>query len=103
MQIVTELKSRGIQDIFIACVDGFKGLPEAIEAVFQQTQVHLRIVHLVRNALSFVSHKGRKAVAEELKSVYQAPTVEEAERQLAQFEQMWSANYPVISRSWWAS
>jgi len=87
MQIVTELKSRGIQDIFIACVDGLNGLPEAIEAVYPQTQVQLCIVHLVRHALSFVSHKDRKAVADDLKSVYQAPSVEEAERQLAEFEQ----------------
>ena len=100
MQIVTELKSRGIQDIFIACVDGLKGLPEAIEAVYPQTQVQLCIVHLVRNSLAFVSHKDRKAVADDLKAVYQAPTVEEAERQLTQFEETWVAAYPVIARSW---
>jgi putative transposase len=100
MQIVTELKNRGVSDIFIACVDGLKGLPEAIEAVYPQTQVQLCIVHLVRNSLAFVSHKDRKAVAEELKSVYQAATVEEAERQLAQFEETWAASYPVIARSW---
>jgi putative transposase len=100
MQIVTELKSRGISDIFIACVDGLKGLPEAIEAVYPQTQVQLCIVHLVRNSLSFVSHKDRKAVADDLKSVYQAPSVEEAERQLAQFEETWAGAYPVIARSW---
>jgi putative transposase len=100
MQIVTELKGRGVQDIFIACVDGLKGLPEAIEAVYPQTQVQLCIVHLVRHALSFVSHKDRKAVADDLKSVYQAPSVEEAERQLAEFEQTWAESYPVIARSW---
>ncbi|MCA1613443.1 MAG: IS256 family transposase [Acidobacteria bacterium] len=100
MQIVTELKNRGIQDIFIACVDGLKGLPEAIEAVYPQTQVQLCIVHLVRHSLSFVSHKDRKAVADDLKSVYQAPSVEEAERQLTQFEETWAASYPVIARSW---
>jgi putative transposase len=100
MQIVTELKNRGISDIFIACVDGLKGLPEAIEAVYPQAQVQLCIVHLLRNSLAFVSHKDRKAVAEDLKSVYQAATVEEAERQLAQFEETWAAAYPVIARSW---
>ena len=100
MQIVTELKSRGIQNIFIACVDGLKGLPEAIEAVFPQTQVQMCIVHLVRNSLAFVSHKDRKAVADDLKSVYQAPSVEEAERQLTQFEETWAGSYPVIARSW---
>jgi putative transposase len=100
MQIVTELKTRGISDIFIACVDGLKGLPEAIEAVFPATQVQLCIVHLVRNSLAFVSHKDRKAVADDLKSVYQAVSVEEAERQLAQFEETWAVAYPVIARSW---
>jgi putative transposase len=100
MQIVTELKTRGISDIFIACVDGLKGLPEAIEAVFPATQVQLCIVHLVRNSLAFVSHKDRKAVADDLKSVYQAVSVEEAERQLAQFEETWVGAYPVIARSW---
>jgi len=103
MQIVTELKNRGISDIFIACVDGLKGLPEAIEAIFRQTQVQLCIVHLVRHALSFVSHKDRKAVADDLKTVYQAATLEEAERQLAQFEETWAAAYPVIARSWRAN
>ena len=103
MQIVTEIKSRGIQDMFIACVDGLKGLPEAIEAVYPQTQVQLCIVHLVRHALSFVSHKDRKGVADDLKAVYQAPSVEEAERQLAEFEETWAQSYPVIARSWRAN
>ena len=100
MQIVTELKNRGVQDIFIACVDGLKGFPEAIEAIFPQTQVQLCMVHLVRHSLSYVSHKDRKAVADGLKQVYQAPTLEEAERQLTQFEEAWEQNYPVIARSW---
>lgn len=100
MQIVTELKNRGVQDIFIACVDGLKGFPAAIEAVYPQTQVQLCMVHLVRHSLSYVSHKDRKAVAEGLKEVYQAASVEEAERQLTQFEEAWDAAYPVISRSW---
>jgi putative transposase len=100
MQIVTELKNRGIQDIFIACVDGLKGLPEAIEAVYPQTQVQLCVVHMVRHSLSFVSHKDRKAVATDLKAIYQAATLAEAERQLAQFEEAWAESYPVIARSW---
>jgi putative transposase len=78
MQVVTELKTRGVQDIFIACVDGLKGFPEAIEAVFPQTQVQLCMAHLVRHSLSYVSHKDRKAVANDLKGIYQAPTVGEA-------------------------
>ncbi len=86
MQIVTELKNRGVSDIFIACVDGLKGFPEAIEAVYPQTQVQLCMVHMVRRALSYVSHRDRKAAATGLKTVYHAATLEEAERQLAQFE-----------------
>lgn len=100
MQVVTELKTRGVSDIFIACVDGLKGFPEAIEAVFPQTQVQLCMVHLVRHSLSYVSYKDRKAVADDLKLIYQAVTAEEAERQLAQFEGTWDASYPIISRSW---
>ena len=100
MQVVTELKSRGVSDIFIACVDGLKGFPEAIEAVYPQTQVQLCMVHMVRHSLSYVSHKDRKQVATDLKAIYQAATLEEAERQLAQFEETWAASYPVIARSW---
>src|ERR1044072_3065743 len=100
MQIVTELKNRGVQDIFIACVDGLKGFPEAIEAVYPQTQVQLCMVHMVRHSLSYVSHKDRKAVAEGLKEVYQAASAEEAWRQLARFEEAWDASYPVIAKSW---
>lgn len=88
MQVVTELKSRGVQDIFVACVDGLKGFPEAIEAVYAQTQVQLCMVHMVRHSLSYVSHKDRKAVATDLKGVvYQAVTLEEAQRRLTQFEE----------------
>jgi putative transposase len=103
MQVITELKNRGvsdISDIFIACVDGLKGNASAIEAVFPQTQVQLCMVHLVRHSLSYVSHKDRKAVADDLKTIYQAATLEEAERQLAQFEETWAQAYPVIPQMW---
>jgi putative transposase len=100
MQVVTELKNRGVSDIFIACVDGLKGFPEAIEAIYPRTQVQLCMVHTVRHSLSYVSHKDRKAVAEGLKEVYQAASVEEAERQLARFEEAWAVSYPVIAKSW---
>jgi putative transposase len=103
LQVVTELKNRGLQDIFIACVDGLKGLPEAIEAVFPATQVQLCLVHLMRHSLSYVSHKDRKEVALALKEIYQAPTAEAAERQLAEFEAQWGARYPLIARSWRAN
>jgi len=103
MQVTTELKNRGVADIFIACVDGLKGFPEAIEAVFPQTQVQLCMVHLVRHSLSYVSHRDRKEVATDLKAIYQAATLEEAEHQLAEFEQRWAMTYPVIARSWQAN
>src|SRR3990170_3495359 len=103
MQVITELKHRGISDIFIACVDGLKGFPEAIEALYPQTQVQLCMVHLVRHSLSYVSHKDRKAVADELKLVYQAATLEEAEQQLDAFEETWATTYPVIAKSWRAN
>lgn len=100
MQIVTVLKNRGVHDIFIACVDGLKGFPEAIEAIYPNTQVQLCMVHLVRHSLSYVSHRDRKEVATDLKSIYQAMTLEEAEHQLTEFEERWKASYPVIAKSW---
>ncbi len=103
LQIVTELKNRGVQDIFIACVDGLKGFPEAIEAVFPATQVQLCLVHLVRHSLNYVSHKDRKEVATALKEIYQAATIDAAERQLAEFEAQWGMRYPLIVRSWRAN
>ena len=100
LQVVTELKNRGVQDIFIACVDGLKGFPEAIETVFPKTDVQLCIVHLVRYSLNYVSWKLRKEVAADLKAIYSAATVEEAEQQLAAFEEKWGAAYPPIVQSW---
>jgi putative transposase len=100
LSVVTELKNRGVQDVYIACVDGLKGFPEAIETIYPQTQVQLCLVHMVRHSLSYVSHKDRKQVAADLKAIYQAATLEEAEQQLAEFEQQWGKTYPVIVRSW---
>jgi putative transposase len=100
LQVVTELKNRGVQDIFIACVDGLKGFPEAIESVFPKTTVQLCIVHLVRYCMNFVSWKDRKAVAADLRRIYQAATVEEAERRLAEFEAVWNDRYPPIAQGW---
>ena len=100
MQIITELKNRGVQDIFIACVDGLKGFPEAIEAIYPQTQIQLCIVHLVRHSLFYVSHKDRKEVATDLRSIYQAPTLDEADYQLSKFAEKWTTAYPMVVRSW---
>lgn len=100
LQVVTELKNRGVQDIFIACVDGLKGFPEAIEAVFPKTTVQLCIVHMVRYSLNYVSWKQRKEVAADLRALYTAATVGEAERQLGAFEKKWGETHPSIGRSW---
>ena len=100
LQVVTELKNRGVQDIFIACVDGLKGFPEAIETVYPATQVQLCIVHMVRNSLRFVSWKQRKEVAADLKRIYQSATTEQAEIELAAFELKWDKTHPTISQSW---
>lgn len=100
LQVVTELSNRGVKDIFIACVDGLKGFPEAIESVFPKTQVQLCIVHMVRHSLRYVSWKQRKEVAADLKSIYSAPTVEQAEVNLTAFAKKWDASHPTISKSW---
>ncbi|QSB01471.1 IS256 family transposase [Methylomonas sp. EFPC1] len=100
LQVVTELKNRGLQDIFIACVDGLKGFPEAIEAVYPQAAVQLCIVHLVRNSLNYVGWKMRKRIADDLKRIYQSATVTEAEQQLVEFEAQWSGDYPSIAQIW---
>ena len=100
LTIFNELKNRGVCDCFIACVDGLKGLPEAIEAAFPRTQVQLCIVHKLRNSLKYVPWKERKAVAADLRAVYAAPTLTEAEQALARFSERWDAKYPAISPSW---
>jgi len=100
LSVLNDLRNRGVQDIFIACVDGLSGFPEAIASVFPQSQVQLCIVHLVRNSLNFVSYKDRKQVARELKTIYRAPTLEAAEGALDEFAQSWDDRYPMISKSW---
>ena len=100
LQVVTELKNRGVQDIFIACVDGLKGFPEAIEAVYPKTAVQLCIVHMVRHSLNYVSWKLRKGVAADLKTIYSAATVDEAQIRFQEFDEKWGADYPTIVKSW---
>ena len=100
LQVMTEMKNRGVEDVFIACVDGLKGFPEAIEAVFPKAQVQLCIVHLVRHSLNYVSWKQRKNVAAELRPIYAAPTGEEALRRLDQFAAKWDSTHPTISQVW---
>ena len=100
LQVLTDLKNRGVKDIFIACVDGLTGFPDAIETAFPKTEVQLCIVHQVRNSLKYVSWKWRKEVAEDLKLIYTSATVEEAELQLEAFAKKWDEQLPTISRSW---
>jgi putative transposase len=100
LQVVTELKNRGVSDILIACVDGLKGFPEAIESVFPETVVQLCIVHLVRHSLNYVNWKQRKEVARDLKTIYSSATDMEAEQRLSEFSAAWDAKYPMISKSW---
>jgi len=101
--VVTELRNRGVRDIFIACVDGLKGFPEAIETVFPKTTVQLCLVHLVRYSLAYVSFKDRKALVANLKTIYRATSLEDAEAQLETFSATWDSRYPMIARSWRAN
>ncbi|UTH73528.1 IS256 family transposase [Chromobacterium sp. IIBBL 290-4] len=100
LQVVTELRNRGVQDIFIACVDGLKGFPEAIEAVFPKAAVQLCIVHMVRHSLNYVSWKRRAEVAADLKRIYQSATLDEAEQRLGEFEAKWDDEYLPIGQFW---
>ena len=100
LQVVTELKNRGVADIFIACVDGLKGFPEAIETVYPQAAVQLCVVHMVRHSLNYVSWKMRKAVAADLKTVYSAATADDALLRLEEFADQWGQDYPTIVKSW---
>lgn len=98
--VMTELKNRGVEDFLIACVDGLKGFPEAIEQVFPKAKVQLCIVHLVRNSLSYVAWKNKQEVAADLKTIYGAPTAQAGQDALDVFMKKWSSRYPMIVKSW---
>ena len=100
LKVVTELKNRGVKDMFIACVDGLKGFPEAIESVYPETQVQLCIVHMVRNSLRFVPWKDKKAVVADLKTIYTATNAEMAKENLKSFRTKWNEKYPTIADTW---
>ena len=102
LNVLTELQQRGVEDILIACVDGLKGFPEAINTVYPDTHIQLCIVHMVRNSLKYVSWKDYKAVTADLKRVYRSATEEEALLELDRFGQIWDNHYPQITKSWWA-
>ena len=101
--ILTELQNRGVKDILIACVDGLKGFPDAINTVYPQTQIQLCIVHMVRNSMKYVPWKDYKAIAADLKQIYRATTEDQALQALKQFAEKWDDKYPQISRSWQAN
>lgn len=100
LSVLTELQNRGVKDILIACVDGLKGFPDAINTVYPQAQIQLCIVHMVRNSMKYVPWKDYKAVAADLKQIYQAITEEQALLALDEFTDKWDPKYPQISRSW---
>jgi transposase-like protein len=102
LNALTELQNRGVKDILIACVDGLKGFPDAINTPFPDTRIQLCIVHMVRNSIRYVPWKDYKAVTADLKQIYQSVTEEEALAALDQFSEKWDEKYPQISRSWHA-
>ena len=99
LNVLTELRHRGVRDIYLVCVDGLKGFPQAIESIFPKAQVQLCIVHLVRASMKYVTWKDLKKVVADLKPIYRAVTADEAERQLCEFQAKWP-KYPAISRLW---
>jgi putative transposase len=100
LSCLTDLKNRGLRDIFVACIDGLSGFAEAIHTAYPQTSVQLCLVHLVRAALRYVSDQDSKAVVRDLKKIYQSATVLEAEQALEEFAQAWDEKYPTISKMW---
>ena len=100
MQVINELKNRGIEQIYVACVDGLKGFGEAINGVFPQTTVQLCIVHMIRNSVKYVSYKNLKEVTSDLKKIYTAINEQEASLELENFANKWDEKYPVISEIW---
>ena len=100
LNVLTELQNRGVKDILIACVDGLKGFPDAISAVYPETQIQLCIVHMVRNSVKYVPWKDYKAVTRDLRTIYQASTEAEARRALDAFAAAWDERYCQIAKIW---
>jgi putative transposase len=103
LKVVTELKNRGVEDILIACVDGLKGFPQALESVFPNTTVQTCIVHMIRNSTHYVSWKDRKSVAIDLRPIYTAVDREAAESALSDFDKKWGRQYPMVTQAWRSS
>ncbi len=100
LSVLTDLKKRGVADLLIACIDGLKGFPEAIEAVFPETRIQLCIVHQIRNSLRYVPDKDKKAVMADIKPIYNAINEEQGYERLLEFEQKWEKKYPLSCKSW---
>jgi transposase-like protein len=100
LKVCTELQNRGVKDVFIACIDGLKGLPEAIKAVFPDVSVQLCIIHMIRNSIKFIPHKHSKEFANDLKEIYKAPTEEIAYENLNRLSQKWGQAYPLAVKPW---
>lgn len=100
LSVLTDLKQRGVEDILIACIDGLKGFPEAIEAVFPKTKIQLCIIHQIRTSIRYVPEKDKKAVIADLKPVYKANNQEQAYEKLLEFEDKWGKKYPLAVKSW---
>jgi putative transposase len=100
MQVLTDLKQRGVHDVLIACVDGLKGFPEAIEAIFPETVVQTCVVHLIRHSLKYVPRREREQVARDLKPIYTAVDADAAQQALEAFDEKWGSRFPVITQAW---
>jgi transposase-like protein len=100
MQVLSDLKQRGVQDILICCVDGLKGFPEAIEAIFPKTTVQTCIVHLIRLSMKYVPRREREQVARDLKPIYTAADADAAQTELERFDEKWGQRFPVITQAW---
>ena len=100
LNVLTDLKNRGVKDILIACVDGLKGFPEAINSAFPNTEIQLCVIHQIRNSLKYVASKNQKEFMADLKEVYKATTKEYAEEKLLELDEKWGKKYPAVTRSW---
>lgn len=103
LSVLTDLKSRGVNDILIACTDNLTGFSEAILTIFPQTEVQTCVIHQIRNSLKYVASKDNKEFMKDLKMIYQAPTKDKAEIELANLDEKWSAKYPIVIKSWYSN
>jgi len=100
LQVLTDLNNRGVKDILIASVDGLKGFPEAINAIYPNTEIQLCVIHQIRNSLKYVASKNQKEFMKDLKKIYQAISKEQAETELDRLEEKWGNKYPIVIKSW---